>query len=133
MTELFNELDAIGAKMDEEDRVVQHKSSGKRKSKDGTSIGLVAAVHALAADSERESQRNDWIIDSGATCHICCNKTMFDNMESMDEHQVVTLGDGRRIETTKQGTVQMKLKQVDGSYKSGTLHDVLYVPELSYN
>ena len=110
----------------------QHKSSGKRKSEDGTSIGLVA-VHALAADSECESQRNDWIIDSGATCHICCNKTMFDNMESMDEPQVVTLGDGRRIETTKQGTVRLKLKQVDGSYKSGTLHDVLYVPELLYN
>ena len=36
----------------------QHKSSGKRKSEDGTSIGLVA-VHTLAADSECESQRND--------------------------------------------------------------------------
>ena len=58
---------------------------------------------------------------------------MFDKTESMDEPQVVILGDGRRIETTKQGTVQMKLKQVDGLYKSGTLHDVLYVPELSYN
>ena len=67
----------------------QHKSSGKRKGEDGTSIGLVA-VHTLAADSERESHGNDWIIDSGATCHICYNKTMFDNMESMDEPQVVT-------------------------------------------
>ena len=27
----------------------------------------------------------------------------------------------------------MKLEQADGSYKTGTLHDALYVPELAYN
>ena len=51
----------------------------------------------------------------------------------MDTPQVVTLGDGRSIETTRRGTVQLKLKQHDGTHKSGTLHDVLYVPELPYN
>ena len=98
---------------------------------DSTRIGLLASAHALAADSD--SQRNNLTIDSGATCHICCNKTMFDKMEDMDTPQVVTLGDGRSIETHKQGTVKLKLKQSDRSYRSGTLHDVLYVPELSYN
>ena len=92
---------------------------------------MLASAHALAADSD--SQRNNWIIDSGATCHICCNKTMFDKIEDMDTLHVVTLGDRRSIETHKQGTVKLKLKQSDGSYRSGTLHDVLYVPELSYN
>ena len=91
------------------------------------------AVHALAADSEQTCQRDIWIIDSGSTCHICYNETMFDKMEDMGTPQIVTLGDGRSIETTKRGTVQLKLKQVDGSYKNATLHDVLYVPELSYN
>ena len=27
----------------------------------------------------------------------------------------------------------MKLEQADGSYRTGTLHDALYVPELAYN
>ena len=58
---------------------------------------------------------------------------MFDRLEDMAVPQVVKLGDGRSIETTKLGTVQLKLKQVNGSHKNGTLHDVIYVPELSYN
>ena len=107
-----------------------HKNSNwKKKNENGTSIGLVA-VHVLAADGEL---RNNWIIDSGATCHICCNHAMFDELEDLNTPQIVTLGDGKSIETSKRGTVQLKLKQLDGLYKDGTLHDVLYVPELSYN
>ena len=51
----------------------------------------------------------------------------------MDIPQVVTLGDGKIIETIKQATVKLKLKQGDRSYRGGTYHDVLHVPELSYN
>ena len=58
---------------------------------------------------------------------------MFDKLEDQNTPQIVTLGDGRSIETSKQGTVQLKLKQLDRLYKDGTLHDVLYVPELSYH
>ena len=66
----------------------------------------------------------NWIIDSGATCHICCNHAMFDELEDLNTPQIVTLGDGKSIETSKRGTVQLKLKQLDGLYKDGTLHDV---------
>ncbi len=109
----------------------QQKPGVKKKNEEGNSIGLIASEHALAAESD--SQVNNWIIDSGATCHICCNKTMFDEIHDMDKPQTVTLGDGKNIETIKRGTVKLKLKQVNGSYKKGTLHDVLYVPELSFN
>ena len=37
------------------------------------------------------------------------------------------------IKTSRQGTVKLQLKQIDGSYKTGTPHNVLYVPELSFN
>ena len=120
-----------GERKSEKSRKSQQRYTAKKKNEDSTHIGLLALAHALADDSD--SQRNNWIIDSGATCHICCNKTMFDKMEDMDTPQVVTLGDGRSIETHKQGTVKLKLKQSDGSYRSGTFHDVLYVPELLYN
>ena len=108
------------------------KASVKKKNEDGNCIGLLASSHALAANDSRINGARR-IIDSGATCHICCNRMMFDKMEDMDTPQVVTLGDGRSIETTRRGTVQLKLKQLDGTHKSGTLHDVLYVPELPYN
>ena len=107
------------------------RTSMKRKSEDGSPVGLVASVHALSA--EIGNQRNRWIVDSGATCHICCNESMFDELDDLNDVQVVTLGNGRNIETAKQGTVRLKLKQVDVSYKAGTLQNVLDVPELSYN
>ena len=103
------------------------KSSVKKKDDDG--IGLLASAQALAASNHI----NSWIVDSGATCHICCNKMMFSEMKIMDRSQTITLGDGRSIESTSQGTVKLKLKQPDGTYKRATLYDVLYVPELSYN
>ena len=58
---------------------------------------------------------------------------MFSELEVMDRPQAVTLGDGRSDEYTKRGTVKLKLKQLDGTYKSATLHNVLYVPKLLYN
>ena len=88
-----------GERKSEKSRKSQQRYSAKRKNEDSTRIGLLASAYALAADSD--SQRNNWIIDSGATCHIYCNKTMFDKMEDMDTPQVVTLGDGRSIETHK--------------------------------
>lgn len=105
------------------------KSNGKKP--DETSIGLVVSVHALAADNKDETQK--WIIDSGATCHICGNGAMFDSMEDLNVPQIVTLGDGRNIQATKQGTIGVMLKQPDGSHRHATLHSVLYVPQLAYN
>ena len=111
----------------------QMRSSGfKRKTdKQEGSIGLIASAHAL---SERDSVSNvDWIIDSGATCNICCNQSLFNSIEDLDEALAVTLGDGKNIEAKQCGTVEVELKQIDGSYKPATLHDVLLVPQLSYN
>ena len=105
------------------------KSSVSAKKSNDTSTGFLASAQALAAGNHT----NSWIIDSGDTCHICCNKMMFSELEVMNRPQVVTLGEGRSIEYTKRGTVKLKLKQLDGTYKSATLHDVLYVPELLYN
>ena len=45
---------------------------GKRRMK-------MVLVYALAADGELG---NNWIIDVGATCHICCNHAMFDEYTS---------------------------------------------------
>ena len=111
------------------------QKKGKKSGSEGdNSIGLLAThTLAAAASDNKTNNRNCWIIDSGATCHISCNKTMFDKIESMSEPQIVTLGDGSSIETSERGTVKLKLKQVDGTYKDCTLYDVLYVPELSYN
>ena len=58
---------------------------------------------------------------------------MFLEVKTLEAPEIVTLGDGRRIEAFEKGTVEVKLEQADGSYRTGTLHDALYVPELAYN
>ena len=47
--------------------------------------------------------------------------------------QEVTLGDGRSLQATGSGTVELELVLPNGEPKKTTLHDVLYVPGLSYN
>jgi hypothetical protein len=74
-----------------------------------------------------------WIIESGATCHICCNRTFIDKLKDLEVPQAVTLGDGRSIEATRHGTVSLNMKQSKGKYTYAILHNVLYVPELSYD
>ena len=96
--------------------------TGVKRESDHEDIGLDVS-HVLAAATDKDSQADSWIVDSGATCHICSNKKMFHELINIDIPQNVTLGDGRNIETT----------EVNGTYKSCILHDVLYVPELSYN
>ena len=73
-----------------------------QSSRSGVSVGLLASTHAaLAAESSKDSTVN-WIIDSGATCHICCNKSMFVEVKTLEAPEIVTLGDGRRIEAFEQ-------------------------------
>ena len=102
------------------------KGSGKSRSSPG--VGLIT-THALATSS---SQSDSWILDSGATCHICCNRTLFSELD-FKSSQDVTLGDNRVIKSAGCGTVKIQLAQKDGSYLDCTLYDVLYVPDLSFN
>ena len=37
---------------------------------------------------------NQWIIDSGATCHMCNEETSFSNYQTLDTPLNVILGDG---------------------------------------
>jgi hypothetical protein len=76
---------------------------------------------------------DSWIIDSGATCHICNDKTSFIELHTLKKPQDVTLGDGHVLSATGTGDVAVELILENGKTKRCRLHDVLYVPELTYN
>lgn len=84
--------------------------------------------HALMATS-----RGNWIIDSGATCHMCNQKDLFRELNHLTRPQEVSLGDGHVLEATDTGTVILEMLLPDGSSKKCKLKDVLYVPKLSYS
>ena len=121
------------SKLTAKKQLAGQKGSVDKKKPTGTktnTIGLLASeAHALSA----KTQTRNWIIDSGATSHICCNKSMFVKLENMTASQAITLGDGRSITAHSQGNVEVRLKQLDGTYKNATLHNVLFVPEIAYN
>ena len=101
-----------------------------KNSSDSESTGLVVQ-HALSAGDS--NARDQWILDSGATCHMCNNEEMFSNLCTLRSPLNVTLGDGRNLQATGRGNVILMMNLPQGKKENCTLHDVLLVPDLAYN
>ena len=85
-------------------------------------------IHALAANSS-----GSWIVDSGATCHMCNDKNLFVDLRHLSNPQQVTLGDGSSLEGPAEGTVKLDTILPGGSTQKCRLENVLFVPKLSYS
>lgn len=69
-----------------------NSAESKQESDDGKEcVGLVAA-HAMSA-CDKDVLASMWIVDSGATCHMCNNKELFVQYSDKDSVSV-SLGDG---------------------------------------
>lgn len=68
---------------------------------------------------------NSWIIDSGATYHICSNQYLFVSLTKLIRPQSLVLPNGQGTFVNYIGDVEI--------HDSITLHGVLYVPEFKYN
>ena len=104
-----------------------HNATAGDQSQHKETDALVVS-HALPAGPTA-----NWIIDSGATCHMCSNKKLFTDFQSLKKPMEVTLGDGRTLEATGRGVVSLKMKLPDSLPRRCNLQDVLHVPALSYN
>ena len=102
---------------------------GEYSSSDSESVGLMVS-HVLSATTNRMS---NWIVDSGATCHMCNDPEMFNDFCPLKQPLEVALGDGHVLKATGRGTVSVKTKLPRGKTRKCKLHDVLCVPALSYN
>ena len=110
--------------------VAQKKQASVAEKKEipGSDGDAFVTIHALAATSS-----GTWIVDSGATCHMCNDKNLFTDMKDLDTPQQVTLGDGSPLEGPAEGTVKLDMILPDGSTQNCKLKNVLYVPKLLYN
>ncbi|XP_068483448.1 uncharacterized protein [Phaseolus vulgaris] len=71
-----------------------------------------------------------WVVDSGATRHICANKNVFTSYTSVgDGEEQVYLGDSRTTPVLGKGKILLKLT----SGKTLVLSDVLHVPSIRVN
>lgn len=72
-----------------------------------------------------------FVIDSGATSHMCFNKELFDSLD-MRQKGNVTIADGAKIEVSGKGTIHVKIDNDKNPFVS-KLSDVKYVPKLDTN
>ena len=71
---------------------------------DTESVALVVC-HTLAA-----SDTNNWIVDSGATCHMCSDSKLFETLQNLKQPIEVSVGDGRTLQVTGKGKISLKMK-----------------------
>jgi len=91
------------------------------------------AVSVHSAGIKGKSLMTDWLVDSGATLHCCCEREMFDTLEPMrGKGRSVTLGDGRRVPVAGCGTLKVNVS-VLGRLSAGTLRNVQYTPDMAVN
>ena len=94
------------------------------------SLGFVA--QSLAANTCGVNSET-WIVDSGATCHMCNNKALLEDFVEFNEHVDVMLGDGKVLNAVGSGIVTVCTNLANGKQQECKLHNVLLVPKLSYN
>ena len=71
----------------------EEKAKQGGKSPQGKKVGLVT-WHVLGV----REPAHDWSADSGATCHICNSKELFEDFCPLSEPQKVALSDGHTLE-----------------------------------
>lgn len=85
--------------------------------------------HALAASPHLADM---WVVDSGATSHMCKNKNLIKDYK--DLHQVqVKVGDGGTLGAIGTGTVTLKVRLPSGESHTCKLQKVLHIPGLAFN
>ena len=113
---------------DKSDKPKNSANKTTTKKRESSDEEAMVVSHALSATS-----KGSWIVDSGATCHMCNDKELFRELNSLETSQEVSLGDGHVLEATAEGTISLQMLLPDGNTKKCSLHNVLYVPKLSHS
>ena len=76
------------------------------------------------------SQLTNWILDSGATCHMTPDVSDFNpgSLEYTDEH--IEVADGHHVTEKQKVQVHLKMCNNNGDTFIATLHNVLLAPDL---
>jgi hypothetical protein len=83
---------------------------------------------AAAANSTKTKRESRWLIDSGASVHICKDRDLLKDVKNVSE--TVVIGDGTEVVATLSGTVNLITTEKG---KQLSLSNVLYAPEFTKN
>ena len=84
-----------------------HKAHNVAKAADDASDGdaLIVGHEALSV-----RMTSGWIMDSGATCHMCNRRSLFEEHQLLEKSQKVTHGGGHSLDAVGHGTVVLVMK-----------------------
>ncbi len=91
------------------------RSKNQSSESDNNVEGLILC-NALSVDDSPSAVK--WIVDSGATCHICNNEKLFHKFNRLSTAQEVPLGDGRALLAVGYRDVLLKTKLPNGKVKN---------------
>ncbi len=89
--------------------------------------------HVTSEKSKAKIESNAWIIDSGATKHMCPNRSSFENFRELTVPEKVGMGDGRTVDALGVGDVYLRMLVDARKPCMVPLSNVLYVPKLAGN
>nr|GFA35175.1 retrovirus-related Pol polyprotein from transposon TNT 1-94 [Tanacetum cinerariifolium] len=72
--------------------------------------------------------KNFWVIGSGCSSHMCRSRSLFVDLDTL-ENSIVHLGDDKPVQVEGKGTIAINTT----TGKKKVLHDVLFVPKLAHN
>lgn len=107
----------------------------KRTFKNPAKARVAASEEEAFVFSAREGPVEHWIVDSGASSHMCANPEFFVAIEEPNAStpRFVTVADGEKAMVKGVGNCQIVCYGQDGDTKQITLTEVLYVPDLDMN
>ena len=76
------------------------------------------------------SQLTNWILDSGATCHLTTEASDFIRGSLEDTDKYIQVADGHHITTKQKGQVRIQMCNYNGKTFIATLHNALLAPDL---
>ena len=91
----------------------------------------------MSSDDERKSvkygdslQLTNWILDSGASCHMTPEVVDFIPGTLEDTDKYIEVADGHHVTSKQKGKVQIQMCDNNGKSFITTLHNVLLAPDL---
>lgn len=116
-------------------RKLKDKGKGKQKNKndDRSNNNKANMIGQLSNDVLFAVGKIDgFILDSGASCHVSCDKSIFIDLD-MSHHDKVFVANGNEVTSSGRGNIRVVFQNENGESTKVTLCDVLFVPSFGGN
>ena len=105
----------------------------KNECKAGKNEGKDDAYVAFASEANAKSSASKWIVDSGASCHMVCDRNAFKEYQTQTQEVTVSVAKANtKLRVLGKGTVHVNLL-VKGKIVEARLENTLHVENISRN